>query len=128
MEKAERRSQNNVISDENFNRLMMIATAKKHVPNVLDEKSAKNERKEMNEDKSLKPKKCRPLNYFFKTHKNIAEQNKNNDEHIALADNDEIEDEEEDETKATNKESKMKKEKVVKNNKKQVKTSNKKKH
>ena len=65
MDKDEHRFQNNMISDENINRTRMSATSKERVTNVLDEKNAKNERKDMNEDKWLKPKKYMTINYYL---------------------------------------------------------------
>ena len=46
--------------------------------NKVDEENSKNERKYMNKDKWLKPKKCMPINYFLKAYENKAEWDKNN--------------------------------------------------
>ena len=51
----------------------------------------------MNEDKWFKPKKCMRTNYFFTTHENKVELKKNNKKHVALVDNDHVEEDEEDE-------------------------------
>ena len=106
----------------------MSAIAKKFMPDVYDDKNEDNKSKVMNEDKWIKPKNCMPINYFYKTCENKSEWEKKNNKHIALVDNDEIKEEEEDKIKVNNNTSKIMKAKVVKNNVKQVKTSNKQKH
>ena len=93
-----------------------------------DDQNEDNESKSMNEDEQFKTKKCIQINYFFKTYENKEEWEKNNNKHIALVDNDEVEEEEVEEIKFIDDESKMIKGKVIKNNKKQAKTSNEQNH
>ena len=64
------RIKNNMISEEHMIRLRMSPTAKEHTPNVSNDKNVNNERKSINEYKWVKPKKCMPINCFYKTHEN----------------------------------------------------------
>ena len=102
----------------------MSVPEKEHVPNASDDTNVNDKSKYMNEDNQVKPKKCMPINYFFKSCENKVEWKKKN-KHVVLIDNDELdEEEEEEEIKFNNNESKMMKTKVFKNNKKKLKPSN----
>ena len=103
----------------------MSTTAKECTPNVSNDENANNERKVMNENKWIKPKKCMQINYFYKKCENKAEWEMNNNKYIELVNNDEIEEGKVEEIKVNNNKQKMIKEKFGENNKNQVKTINK---
>ena len=84
MEKSEHGIQNNMISENNIIRPRMRAIVKEHAPNVLDDDNLKNESKDMKEDKWFKPKKCMPINYFYKICENKPDLEKSNNKHIEL--------------------------------------------
>ena len=68
MDKSEHRIQNNIPSEGNIVRSRIISTSKEHEPYVSDENNLMNKIKVMNEEKWCKPKKCMPINHFYKTH------------------------------------------------------------
>ena len=70
--------------------------------NMLYDNDATNKSKYLNEDMQFNPKKCMLMNYFFKACEIKAEQKDNNNKHISLVENNEIEEEEENEMKFNN--------------------------
>ena len=96
------RIKNNIISKENMIISRMSTTAKECTPNVSNDENANNERKVMNENKWIKPKKCMQINYFYKKCENKAEWEMNNNKYIELVNNDEIEEGKVEEIKVNN--------------------------